>query len=75
MGEIVIDKKVKLKETPYGFSWGPMNIERVVSDEAKEWVVVNVESKKHCVQVYVTKTGKIRVWFDHKELTDPKCRK
>jgi hypothetical protein len=40
------------------------------SDEKKGWVIVGVTTKKQRIQIYITKTGKVRV-FDsvlHKEL-------
>lgn len=57
-----------LQETIYGFEYGPAKVERMCSDDAKGWVVIGIESKKSRVQVYVTKTGKVRVYKDSKEL-------
>ena len=53
-----------LANTQYGFDWGPASIERAVSDEKKGWVVLLVKTKKYPygLQVYVTKTGKVRVY-------------
>lgn len=52
--------------TQYGFEWGPVSIERAASDEKKGWVVLLVKTAKypHGLQVYVTKTGKVRVHAD-----------
>lgn len=53
----------KLTENQYGFSWGPVTVERHISDEKKGWVVLGIKSNKHKeeLQIYVTKTGFIRV--------------
>jgi hypothetical protein len=56
--------------TQYGFEWNGHLIERMCSDEKKGWVIVGVTTKKQRIQIYITKTGKVRV-FDsvlHKEL-------
>lgn len=51
------------KETDYGFEWGSAKIERNCSDSKKGWVVMNLKTQKHTegMQIYVTKTGKIRI--------------
>lgn len=54
-------KSLHYKETQYGFEYGAATVNRVCSDDKKGWVVIEVASKKQHVQVYVTKTGKIRV--------------
>ena len=55
-------------ETKYGFRYGSAEVTRICSDEKKGWVIVEVRSPKSDVQVYVTKTGKIRVFKGNKEL-------
>lgn len=61
------------KETKYGFEYGDAKVTRMFSDEKKGWVTLGVESSKYsgnnALQIYVTKTGKIRIhskegeWF------------
>lgn len=59
--------------TDYGFVYGPATIQRICSDDKKGWVVLEVVSAKTNVQIYVTKTGKIRVFGkDGKELKSPR---
>ena len=60
-----------VQNTQYGFEWGPVDISRVCSDELKGWVVLFVKTKKHPngIQVYVTKSGKVRVHSDAGEWT------
>ena len=60
---------VHYKETEYGFEYGDMKVERLTSDDEKGWVVLGVSSTKSNLQIYVTKTGKIRVDKDGVELT------
>jgi hypothetical protein len=51
---------------PYGFEYGSVKVTRCMSDEKKGWVVIMIETPKASIQVYVTKTGKVRV-YDYKE--------
>lgn len=48
--------------TQYGFKWGSATIERLCSDEKKGWVYLAVSSPKAIIELYVTKSGKIRVY-------------
>jgi len=58
-------------EIPYGFEYGAAKVSRLISDEKKGWVVIGIETPKHVVngglQVYVTKTGKIRIFSSEGE--------
>jgi hypothetical protein len=47
--------------TQYGFQWGAAKIERACSDDKKGWVCMLLETPKTKLQIYVTKTGKVRV--------------
>ena len=49
------------RETKYGFEWGSAKISRDFSDEKAGWVTLRVETPKEDLQIYVTRTGKIRV--------------
>ena len=51
------------KQTEYGFEWGPVNVERGFCDDHKGWVTLILRTKKypHGLQVYITKTGKVRI--------------
>ena len=48
-------------ETKYGFEYGAAKITRLFSDEKTGWVTIEVRTPKQDIQIYVTKTGKIRV--------------
>lgn len=60
---------MKISITDFGFIYGPATVERYCGDEKKGWVVMGVKTAKypHGVQIYVTKTGKVRVHADGKE--------
>ena len=54
------------KETQYGFEWGGAKIERGVSDEKYGWITLTLTTRKYPngIQIYVTKTGKVRIHSD-----------
>ena len=52
---------IKYDETAYGFEYGAAAVERVCADEKKGWVVISVKTPKCELEVYVTKTGKVRI--------------
>ena len=49
------------QETKYGFEYGAAKVQRIFSDEKAGWITIGVDTPKQSIQVYVTKTGKIRV--------------
>lgn len=56
----------------YGFEYGAAKITRLFSDENKGWITVEVKTPKEELQIYVTKTGKIRIhgaseWLPQKD--------
>ena len=52
---------VEYEEIPYGFRYGAAEYTRLFSDEKKGWATVQVKTDKTDLQIYVTKTGKVRV--------------
>lgn len=56
--------------TQFGFEFGPATVERIIS-QRKGWVLIDVRSPKpkETVEVYMTKTGKTRVYKNGVELT------
>jgi hypothetical protein len=56
---------INYKETKYGFEYGSATVERVCSDDKKGWVALSLKTPKKEFTVYVTKTGKVRI-FDAK---------
>ena len=53
---------MRYEETAYGFNWGAADVERAMSDAKKGWVALTVKTPRQDVQVYVTRTGLIRVF-------------
>jgi len=68
-------------ETRYGFEYGDARIERHCSDEKKGWVAIGLTTSKHsyangkAIEIYVTKTGKVRISDDYGEWKPPKEEK
>ena len=65
---------IHFKETQYGFEWGAATVERCCSDRKKGWVVMRLQTPRIELQVYVTRTGKVRVYNERtrKELKELK---
>ena len=60
---------IHYKETEFGFEYGAADVTRIHSDEKTGAVWIGVRSPKRELQVYVTKTGKVRVFSDVGEMT------
>ena len=63
--------KVPFYETQYGFIYGAAHVTRVHSDHKKGWAVMQVATPKIVLQIYVTKTGKMRLHVDGEEVPLP----
>jgi hypothetical protein len=63
---------MRSERTEYGFTYGAAEVRRVTSDDKKGWVVIDVETSKVTLQLYVTKTGKMRVCMHGEEIALPK---
>jgi hypothetical protein len=57
------------KNTDYGFEWGSLRVQRSASDDRKGWGLLGVITPRASVQIYSTKTGKVRVYIDGVETT------
>ena len=64
-------------ETKYGFEWGAADISRCFSDDRKGWVTLLLKTKKHPIgiQIYVTRTGKVRIFDGDCEWPAPKKKR
>lgn len=59
---------VHFKEVEFGFQFGAAEVTRCMSDAKKGWVMIQVKTPKGMHDIYVTKTGKVRIWGPgHKE--------
>jgi hypothetical protein len=74
---IETDKTIACHGTAYGFQFGALLVERMCSDEKKGWTMLSLRTPKGEVQVYVTRTGKVRFFkpgvgeFELTPKTDP----
>ena len=68
---------VMYDERAYGFQCGAALVERVGSCDRRGWVVLTLATPKHAgidrLQIYVTKTGKIRISDARGEWKAPKA--
>ena len=66
---------IKYEETKYGFNYGSAKITRLFSDEKKKWVTIGVSTPKYegnkGIQIYITKTGKVRIHDSRGEWRPP----
>ena len=62
-------------ETKYGFEWGAAKVQRAFSDDKRGWVTLTLETPKHSghagLQIYVTRTGKVRIHDSRGEWSPP----
>jgi len=73
------DKKlnniIHYKEIEYGFEYGSAKITRLFSDTKKKWITLGLETPKYKgnkgIQIYITKTGKVRIHDTTGEWTAP----
>jgi hypothetical protein len=68
---------ISCRYTEYGFEWGPAEIQRGAADDKKGWVVLLLKTAKHPggLQLYVTKSGKVRVHCKNGEWRLPQQEK
>ena len=52
---------VERRRTDHGFVFGAADVVCLCADERNGWVLISVKTPKNEIQVYVTKTGKIRI--------------
>jgi len=50
----------KTEITQYGFTWGPLEVERLVSDD-KFGVVIKLKTNKESIDIRITPSGLIRL--------------
>jgi len=62
--------------TDYGFEYGAAKIERIASDDKRGWVYVGITTPKYpYFHVYITKTGKVRIFDQRGEWTPPVAKR
>jgi len=60
-----MDIGVRYEETKYGFNYGAAEITRLFSRADDNSVCLNLKTPKGELQIYVTKTGKVRIFDYH----------
>ena len=69
---------IHFKEIIHGFEFGSAKITRMCSDDKKGWAILCLETPKYKgnkdIQIYITKTGKVRVHSSDGEWIPPKKR-
>ena len=53
---------VKRERTDCGFQFGAATVECFASDEKRGVAIIGLTTPKHSFQIYVTKTGKVRIF-------------
>ena len=61
---------INYKELQYGFEYGSAKVTRLFSNDKKGTVTLEIKTAKQTIQVYVTKTGKIRIHDSQGEWTN-----
>jgi hypothetical protein len=59
------------KETDFGFEYGSAKVERLCSDEGNGWATIGVETPRCGIQIYATRTGKVRIFSQEGEWSKP----
>ena len=54
------DGKYELEETKFGFTWGPLTVERIASDPNRWGAVVSIMTARESIDIRVTPGGKIK---------------
>ena len=52
---------IKFEELQYGFNYGAATVERLHYDAKTNAVTIGLKTPKEDLQIYVTRTGKVRV--------------
>lgn len=62
---------INFAETAYGFNYGAAEITRMHSDKGRVWLLLRTPKHPRGYQLYITKTGKVRVFSpEGKELVE-----
>lgn len=67
-----MEKTMHFQNTKFGFEWGAAKVQRLCDDDKRGWVIIEIVSPKNELQIYITKTGKIRVLDKNGEWVKPK---
>ncbi|HNT36203.1 MAG TPA: hypothetical protein PKH07_14550 [bacterium] len=59
-----MSEQIHYKEIPDGFEYGAAKVSRLFSNPKNGWTITEISTPKTSIQVYVTKTGNLRVFGD-----------
>lgn len=54
--------EIRLERTEHGLIFGPAEVSAMTSDAKGGWVCLSLNTPKQSLQIYVTRTGKVRVF-------------
>lgn len=67
---------IHFQDTQYGFEWGNATVSRGFDGREKGWITLLLETDKYpgnkSIQIYVTKTGKVRIHDSRGEWKPPR---
>lgn len=66
---------IPFESQQYGFTWGAAKIERFFSDNATGSVTLGITTPREELQVYITRTGKVRIAGKHGEWVNARHKK
>lgn len=59
--------EVRAEITEFGFNYGAAEVKRMFRDHKKGTCLIGIDTPRATIQIYVTRTGKVRVFDMHKE--------
>ena len=62
---------MEVKYIKHGMEWGSSKMTFLFDDDNKQWVTWGLRTPKNSLQIYVTKTGKVRIHDKRGEWTPP----
>lgn len=63
---------IPFENLQYGFRYGAATITRLLSNKKNGWVVIGINTLKNVdLQIYVTRTGKVRIYGKTGEWKSP----
>ena len=59
---------IRRERTEHGFKFGAAEVTCICADEAKGWAIIGLKTPKFDLQIYTTKTGKVRIFNSGREV-------
>ena len=58
-------------ETRFGFEWGAARVSRAMCDARQGWVVIDLETPRQILQIFVSRAGRVRISDSRGEWVPP----